>query len=98
MNFDQQIYKAMILMDKGRENDAITCLKNCIEQAGENMLACARAHGVLGEVYCELEDYASAKEHFEYLVEHQNTLETLYDDALSEEIENAKKNLQNMNS
>ena len=35
------------------------------------MLACARAHGILGEVYCELEDYASAKRTIlNYLVEH----------------------------
>lgn len=98
MNIDQKIYKALILLDKGKEEDAITCLKECIELAQDNMLACARAHAILGHVYYELEQFLPAKQHLMYLMEHQDTLETLYDDALAEEIETAKELLSYINA
>lgn len=96
MNLEQKIYKALILLDKGKEDAAITCLKECIANGEEDMLACARAHAILGHVYYELEQYADAINDLQYLIVHKEMLMQQYADALDEELESAQELLQEM--
>lgn len=96
MNLEQKIYKALILLDKGKEASAIQCLKECIAQGEEDMLACARAHAILGHVYYELEQYTDAIHDLQYLIEHKEMLVQQYEDALDEEFATAQELLQEM--
>lgn len=96
MNLEQKIYKALILLDKGKEAPAIQCLKECIAQGEEDMLACARAHAILGHVYYELEQYTDAIHDLQYLIEHKEMLVQQYEDALDEEFATAQELLQEM--
>lgn len=96
MNVKQNIYKALILLDKGKEALAIHCLKECIVHGEEDMLACARAHAILGHVYYELEQYADATSNLQYLMEHKEMLVRQYEDALDEEFATAQELLQEM--
>lgn len=96
MNLEQKIYKALILLDKGKEAPAIQCLKECIAQGEEDMLTCARAHAILGHVYYELEQYTDAIHDLQYLIEHKEMLVQQYEDALDEEFATAQELLQEM--
>lgn len=88
MNAELYITKASLQISKGEIEKAVDSMIKAIN-IGNDMISVTQAHCFLGEYYFVNQDYASSKEHLEWIAQRQEELETEYDDLLNDEIDKA---------
>lgn len=88
MNAELYITKASLQISKGEIDKAVDSMMKAIN-IGNDMISVTQAHCFLGEYYFVNQDYASSKEHLEWIAQRQEELEAECDDLLNDEIDKA---------
>ena len=87
MNAELYITKASLQISKGEIEKAVDSMIKA--KIGNDMISVSQAHCFLGEYYFVNQDYASSKEHLEWIAQRQEELEAECDDLLNDEIDKA---------